>query len=286
MESDEAARKFLNNVKGVFGVKGCYYLISVSDEAMGSFERRGLPFRDVFDSSFDAIQRIGYLSFEESQRVLESRVIGLPVPFQGLCHCLAGGLPRDLIRVTRELVQAGQRSSESTGLGLQELSLVVVRREQRGKVSAALEASRSVQGEAAEWLVRWLHEQDAEAVTAGRLRGWHETLTQWGAVVQRPTDTDDERRAREIAIEIDFFNYFAATVLEFFGDEARFSEIVRPAELGGPEIDPVAVNVLEAIAGARQRFAISPWLAWDAVAGARDAFSAERWGDPRSGRGG
>lgn len=71
---------------------------------MSAFERRGLPARDVLDRSFDEIQRIGYLDLAESRRVLESRVTGVPVPFQCLCHCLAGGLPRDLIRSMRELV--------------------------------------------------------------------------------------------------------------------------------------------------------------------------------------
>jgi hypothetical protein len=61
MESDQTARQFLNDIKGVFGVRNCFYLVSMSEDAMSSFERRGLPFRDVFDSSFDAIQRVAYL---------------------------------------------------------------------------------------------------------------------------------------------------------------------------------------------------------------------------------
>ncbi len=115
MESEDSAREFLNNVKGVFGVKGCYYLVSVSEDAMSAFERRGLPIRDVFDSSFDAIQRVGYLTLEESRTVLAGRLTGLPVPFQSLCHALSAGLPRDLIRVTRELVQRGEGEEASLG---------------------------------------------------------------------------------------------------------------------------------------------------------------------------
>jgi hypothetical protein len=57
MGSDEAARRFINDIKGVFGVRGCYYLVSISEDAMSSFEQRRLPFRDVFDSSFDEVQR-------------------------------------------------------------------------------------------------------------------------------------------------------------------------------------------------------------------------------------
>jgi hypothetical protein len=55
IQSSEDARAFLNGIKSIFGVPGVYFLVSVSQDAMSSFERRGLPFRDVFDSSFDEI---------------------------------------------------------------------------------------------------------------------------------------------------------------------------------------------------------------------------------------
>ena len=142
MESEDAARRFLNDIKGVFGVPGCYYLVSVSEDAMSSFERRGLPFRDVFDSSFDAIERIGYLSFEEAQALLERRVVGLPVPFQVLCYCMSGGLPRDLIRVARELVHQGPRPDRQPAT-LTELAEVLLAAELEGKVAAAIIATRA-----------------------------------------------------------------------------------------------------------------------------------------------
>ena len=58
---------------------------------MASFERRGLPFRDVFDSSFDEIIKVPYLGFDDVKRMLARRVLGLPAPFAGLCYCLSGG---------------------------------------------------------------------------------------------------------------------------------------------------------------------------------------------------
>ena len=33
----------------------CYYLISVSDDALAAYEMRGLPVRDAFDSAFDEV---------------------------------------------------------------------------------------------------------------------------------------------------------------------------------------------------------------------------------------
>ena len=58
----------------------------------------------MFDSSFDDIVYVDYLDTNDSKRLLTRRVIGMPFPFVDLCHCYSGGLPRDLIRVARALL--------------------------------------------------------------------------------------------------------------------------------------------------------------------------------------
>ncbi|HKN55551.1 MAG TPA: hypothetical protein VJX66_23850 [Amycolatopsis sp.] len=105
---------FLNDIKSIFGIPGCYYLISISENAMSAFERRGLPLRDAFDSAFDAVVDIPCLDFTQSRRLLRRRVIGMPEQFVALAHVMSGGLPRDLIRVARDLV-ALLRVSEAFG---------------------------------------------------------------------------------------------------------------------------------------------------------------------------
>ena len=115
--SDEKARQFLNDIKGVFGLERCFYLVSVSEEAMANFERRGLPFRDVFDSSFDEIIKVSYFGFDDAKQMLARRILGLPVPFTGLCYCLSGGLPRDLIRAARRLIDISDPSIGELELG-------------------------------------------------------------------------------------------------------------------------------------------------------------------------
>jgi hypothetical protein len=106
LESDEAAQRFLNGIKSVFNQARCYYLVSVSESAMSSFERRGLPIRDAFDSSFDEVIQVDYQSLASSKRLLSRRVLNVPDPYLCFCHILAGGLPRDLIRVCRALFDA------------------------------------------------------------------------------------------------------------------------------------------------------------------------------------
>lgn len=95
----EEAHRFLNDIKGIFGIPHCIYLVSVSEDALAAFERRGMPARDAFDSAFTSMLRVDPFTLPESQQWLAYRALGMPKPFVWLCHCLSGGLPRDLARV-------------------------------------------------------------------------------------------------------------------------------------------------------------------------------------------
>ncbi|GLX01551.1 hypothetical protein Misp02_56370 [Microtetraspora sp. NBRC 16547] len=110
--SAEQAEKFLNEIKSIFGIPQVYFLITVSDDALTAFERRGFQLRDAFDSSFDEILRVELLSYEESRRLLYRRVIGLTEPYVAFCHALSAGLARDLIRTARYVIRAANLHSE------------------------------------------------------------------------------------------------------------------------------------------------------------------------------
>lgn len=105
LQSDEKAHNFLNEIKAIFGVKGVYYLISVSQNAMSNFERRGLPFRDAFDSSFDDIISVDFMDFDTARRLIVQRMVGMPMQFQALCYCISGGLAREIVRSCRDLAE-------------------------------------------------------------------------------------------------------------------------------------------------------------------------------------
>ncbi|HEX5121479.1 MAG TPA: hypothetical protein VFW65_40375 [Pseudonocardiaceae bacterium] len=105
MASAEQARSFINDIKGIFGVAGCLYLVSMSEDAVSTFERSGLGIRDAFDSAFDEIVSLEYASLSDSLDLLRSRVIGISEPFGYLCFCLSGGLPRELVRVIRRVAE-------------------------------------------------------------------------------------------------------------------------------------------------------------------------------------
>jgi hypothetical protein len=108
----DRVQRFLNEVKAVFNVPYCFYLVSVSEEALAAFERRSLTARTTFDTAFDEVVRVDYLTYQAATELLSKRVAGLPRPFIGLCHCLAGGLPRDLVRYARTLVEAARETPE------------------------------------------------------------------------------------------------------------------------------------------------------------------------------
>lgn len=101
MEVDAAVR-FLDDIKGLFGIPNCFFLVCISEDALGQFERRGLPIRDAFDSAFDEVIRIEPLQAGESIALLNKRT-EMDDGLAAVCHILAGGLPRDVIRYARRL---------------------------------------------------------------------------------------------------------------------------------------------------------------------------------------
>ncbi|WP_019812976.1 hypothetical protein [Saccharomonospora saliphila] len=104
IEDPAQAQDFVNDVKGVFDVAGCLFVVSVSDDAIASFEQRGLTaIRDAFDSAFSEMIRLEPFELDESATWLTHRLVDLPRQFCALCHCLSGGLPRELHRYTVEM---------------------------------------------------------------------------------------------------------------------------------------------------------------------------------------
>jgi hypothetical protein len=111
--TDEEAMAFLNSIKILFPIEGCSFIVSVSENAWVRFAQRGLPFRDVFDSSFDDIFYVGRLDIKSSRDLLrarDKRITDLQCLF---CHVMSGGLPRDLLRVARRIGQAAVEVSDN-----------------------------------------------------------------------------------------------------------------------------------------------------------------------------
>jgi KAP family P-loop domain len=258
---DERARRFLNEIKMIFRVSGCFYLVSVSEDAMSYFERRGLPFRDVFDSSFDDVMRVGYLPYRDSHRVLRRRVVGLPIQFVALCHVLGGGLARDVIRVARDVCE------QPTGATIAVVTAELCVDQLRDKCAAGQVAVRRLDDPRQMTLLsRWLSRVDAAAADRDALlklvRSFRDDVV---SVLGRapegaPEALAEHREALSIALEIVTFTYFVVTLRDFL--PGITDEVMMKAAIANSAIDRLAE--------ARQAFAVNPGQAWEAISDARE----------------
>ncbi|GLZ33153.1 hypothetical protein Lesp02_53410 [Lentzea sp. NBRC 105346] len=122
----DPARRLLNEIKAIFDVRGCYYLVSVSTEAQHDFELSGIGLRSTFDSSFDEVVRVDHLNFENAKVLLRRHVIGLSEQFLALAYVFSGGLARQLVRTVRTIVEL---ADDHIGQGLRPLAEAVAEAE-------------------------------------------------------------------------------------------------------------------------------------------------------------
>lgn len=285
----EQAERFLNEIKGIFGIPHLYFMVSVSDDALTSFERRGLPLRDAFDSSFDEIIHVGPLSYTESRRLLYRRVIGLTEPYVAFCHCLAGGLARDLIRAARQVGRASETSAGGSPLARADLDQLdddqpatfrllrdeaprraptltsicagVVREELRRKARAVTHAATS----AAPGQGQELHDtlnHIAHHIAVG------EPAIKLVDFVGHPAAGEPDSVA---SLRLDFatYAYYCATLQEVFNDQLDPERFVKATGTAS------AQGTFDALAEAREAFTIDTKLAWRSITQFRQAWSLE-----------
>ncbi len=251
----DAAQDFVNEVKALLtlDVPGFLLLVSVSEDALASFERRGLPVRDAFDSAFDVIFRVEYLKLGDARQVLTGRVLGLPEPFICLCHCLAGGLPRELIRVARQVVgDSGSLDRVTRRLVEQDLL------EKRGALRTVVtrgaydeilvsDLVRHIDAHAVAEPAKLLHAAAHPPVAGGR--------------------TPETAELRRLQLETLGYLYYLGTILEVFGP--AFSP--RSLDLGRTEGDAS----FDTLTSVRQLFPVNARLAWLTVSAFREAWHLE-----------
>jgi hypothetical protein len=287
LASAEKAQRFLNEIKSIFGLEKCFYLVSVSENAMSSFERRGLPFRDEFDSTFDTIIEVDYLNLQLGKRLLQRRVIGLPVPFLCLCYCLSGGLARDMIRACRNLLELTQEKAErgqgnAHGIDLSTLTYVLVKTELRRKVHAISIAAKEIQVQPdinhfftevykLEDLLR-----DTTQLPTHILAGLYQScigLLTPGMNTNSVQDSGEEakellkKRSDLMALrsELGTYLYYSLTLTHFFGSNL-VTDNLKKAENNGD---------IEQLARARQFLSVNPGIAQVIISDFRSKYGME-----------
>jgi hypothetical protein len=259
---DETARRFLNEIKVVFRVPGCFFLVSISEDAMSFFERRGLPFRDVFDSSFDDVVHIPNLQFDLSRKLLDRRIVDLPLPFACLLHGISGGLPRDLIRSARDLVEMKE------GTALEPAAAELMRDSLRSKAVAARVAARRFHSEDhASLLIGWLErleEMDDDPAELLSACGDFERAF-LGRLVEIP-ELDELPRERlevqSLGTQLVAFAYHAATMWQFL---SRFDEADYVDRAIAADGDAGETSLVDRLAEVTQAFTADLNTVWEAL---------------------
>jgi hypothetical protein len=265
----EQAEHFLNEVKGIFGIPHLYFMVAVSDDALNAFERRGLPLRDAFDSSFDEILRVEPLTYYESRRLLYRRVIGLTEPYVALCHCLAGGLARDVIRAARQVARNAARLIASNGVPvLSAISAAVLYDEVRRKLRALIQVAGHLDSEDTIGLQDTLHDVALHLAP-------DKPVINIVDLIAKPVHAEPPAVA-EVRLDLAAYAYYCATLQEIFTDRLDEAYMIKAtSNSSGP-------GSFDALAAARNAFTIDTLLAWNLVTQCRNAWSLETRNSPKA----
>ncbi|WP_405468135.1 P-loop NTPase fold protein [Streptomyces anulatus] len=267
--TDTHVLAFLAEIKAIFGVEHVHYILAVAEDVGAAFVRRGLPHRDVTDSSLDDIVHVQPATLEESRALLDKRA-ELTAPYALLTHTLAGGIPRDLIRYGRRIMdmkdktRSGKLVRIARQLILEELSetlagfrTLLSKQQWTPGTGNVLNSFRT--------LVTLLREPCP--CTEGELRGALQQFAfyQTGDAAAAPGhELIDE--ARHLIDEASAYTYFSLTLLDIFAENG-LERRTRQAAQRGPDGNP------ERLAHARQELAVSPYSSRPLIEAIRKAWS-------------
>ncbi|MER7009373.1 hypothetical protein ABT297_40880 [Dactylosporangium sp. NPDC000555] len=261
----DRARDFLNELKAVFGVRDCLFLVSISDETLVDANLAELGRRDLFDSAIDEVVRVGHLSYETAGQILDRRVIDLPEPFAAVFYCVSGGLARELLRTARTAISiAGAVPAASLSAVTEHL----IRRELIRLRSSAIGALRTGPSAVPLGLARILAD-DTVAAPAAMLRGLVEHIG-------GHSEAWDDPVARTLVVRA----FHLDTIAAVFRDGLTEANVTSAR-------DPAAPGSFDALAGVHRNasvFVSAAWATLDAVRRAWDQPPLPEWrgSDPAS----
>lgn len=269
--SDTKALAFLSEIKAVLGVPDVYYLISVAEDVGATFVRRGLPHRDVTDSSLDDILHVQPSTLTESQQILSARSETLTGPYTALAHALSGGGLRDLLRYGLQIMEMQDKSQSnelteiSRHLILEELSETLAGfRTLLSKHQFSPHTSPILGSFGA--LVRDL--QLPCPCAALSLQPSLERFAFYGSAERpgAPTGFELVDTTRQLIDEASAYAYFSLTLLDIFSSSGLDRRTALAAAFGRE-------GDLQRLADARQELGISPYSARTLLDGIRAAWT-------------
>lgn len=255
--SAEETERFINDIKSVFGVEGCFFLVAVSEDALASFAQRAFTVRTTFDSAFDAVIRVDRFTLADTRRLLVHRVLRLPEPFVWLCHALSGGLPRDLNRTVRQMYDIRAAHHVHT---LPEIAAELIAQDLATAVDAQILHLRGRVDAPATDLQRWVARAVRVPLTSEAL------LSHRATAPQGQTGDDGLTLIRD---QFTAYLYYAATLVRAFQENVD----ITIEQLGGVDDKTAAMGEL---AEARAWLSVDPTLSVEHVDAFHDAVPVFR----------
>jgi hypothetical protein len=248
----QAAERFLNDLKVVFNIRGCHFLVAVSEDALTAFGRHVVDIRTAFDSAFDQLVAVRPLDREQARKLLELRGVWLPDPYLWVCQILSGGLPRDLLRTVMSL--ATDRTLHNT-TDLRTLVHRLIEDDARTVLSAQSRHTSALTSAQAPAIARWIASASEAQIHAD---AWEEVLG------NAPLTTAADDEVTKTVTQLRAYLALGAAILRTFDGRIpdRLSRRIEALRDAGPE--PV-----DRLTAARAKLAAEPEAAWAAVNGYR-----------------
>lgn len=264
--SDTQALAFLSEIKAILGVPHVHYLVSVAEDVGAAFVRRGLPHRDVTDSSLDDVLHVRPCGVEEARRILAVRAPGIGDPYVLLAHALSGGIPRDLIRYGRRLLEIRSATSQ---VELPDVAVLLIVEE----LSETLAGFRTLLAKQ-QWsaddpdVLGMLRSLGTRLRTAcpcpGPMRELRLALARFAVAESDGLPAESRLLLDEAAV----YGYFSFTLLDVFG-RPDFNRRRIAAALGSAD------SAAGLLAGAREELSLSPYSARPLIDEVRRAWGLE-----------
>ena len=93
----EKLHNMLKSLKAIFELEGVYYVLSISEDALESYELRGLQIKNEVDSTFTHISKLPPMEVDQCRQFYRER--DLPVDMIPVATVYGGGVPRDMNRI-------------------------------------------------------------------------------------------------------------------------------------------------------------------------------------------
>ena len=255
------AERFIGEIKAIFGVERCFFLVAVAEDVGSVFAQRATAGRSILENAFDDILVVEPLNFEETRDLLLKRVPGFTDSFVYLSYALSGGLPRELIRVTRRLVEVNQDLGSIHRLA--DLAFILVKenilesiRATRSQISrltlndnwaAVFETLRSA---TTHLRVTSLSSMDGSRRVIEELSELKAPLRLTGQ--EANTAGQDEDSAKRIIHNFSAYAYFGLAVIDAFSD--KFFDLSSVQQ----KMDSGSEGTYEELALARNELSVSP----------------------------